>query len=96
MDGRVRERIEERERERKDFKRRGKKSVATVGRWESSLEEGRRKEKKRKRKINILLLLNWPDIRPAPNGAQKLQKIENIILRRNMKTVCRNSIRFAN
>ena len=46
-------------------------------------------EKKRKEslKINILLLLNWPDIRLAPNGAQKLQKIENIILRRNMKTV---------
>ena len=53
------------------------------------LEDGRRKEKKRKEslKINILLLLNWPDIRLAPNGAQKLQKIENIILRCNMKTV---------
>ena len=81
---RVRERIEERERE-EGFKKRGKVGGKNGG--GKSLEEGRRKEKKRKekiKKINILLLLNWPDIRPAPNGAQKLQKIENIILRCNM------------
>ena len=59
-----------------------------------------RREKKRKekeiKKNNTLVLLYWPKIRPVPNGAQKLQKIENIIWRRNMKTVSRNSIRFAN
>jgi len=71
--------------------------VMAVGRMEKSGEEG--KEKKRKRKINknnILFIFYWPNIRTAPNGAQKLQKIEHIILRRNMKTVCRHSIQFTN
>mgnify|MGYP006965868249 CR=1 FL=1 len=54
-----------------------------------------RRRKKRKR-LNKIIFNYWPKIRPAPNGAQKLEKIENIILRRNMKTICRNSIRFAN
>ena len=60
---------------------------------------GRREEEKKRKeslKINILILLNWPDIRLAPNDVQKFQKIENIIWRRKMKTVCRNSNRFAN
>jgi len=59
-------------------------------RWRSLREERRRKEKKRKRKIKKIIFyyyLYWPNIRPVPNGAQKLQKIENISLRHNMKMV---------
>jgi len=51
-------------------------------------EASGRKEKKRKRGIKKRIFyyyLYWPNIRPALNGAQKLQKIENIILRRNIK-----------
>ena len=69
-----------------------------VGDLSREMEKRKEKERKRKeiKKINILILLYWPKIRTAPNGAQKLQKLENISLRWNMKTVCRNSIRFAN
>ena len=96
--------MEELEREGgfKRFKRE-RKSLWRLGLrwWENFPEKGKReKEKKGKEKIknnnNILILLYWLNIRPAPNGAQKLQKLENIILRCKMKTVSRNSIRFAN
>jgi len=61
-------------------------------------EASGRKEKKRKREIKKLIFyysLYWPNIRPAPNGAQKLHKIENITLRGNMKLDSRNRLRFA-
>jgi len=51
--------------------------------------EGKEKKRKEKEKFinNKILIYYWSKIRSVLNGVQKLQKIENISLRRNMKTV---------
>ena len=59
--------------------------MACSGRKWKKGEESGRKEKKIIKKYFIISIL--AQIRLALNGAQKLQKIENIIPRRNMKTV---------
>ena len=77
-----------REREERILKKGGGYSMA-VGRGGGEAWR-RRKKRKEKKKIKILIYYYYyidPKIRPVPNGVQKLQKIENIILRRNMKTV---------
>ena len=58
--GRVRERLGERGK----FKEEGEKAVErTVRRWGKMLEERKRKERRRKIKKNIILiLLSWPEI----------------------------------
>ena len=56
----------------------------------------KRKKRKKRKRLNKIIFNYWPKIRLVPNEAQKLQKIENITLRRNMKTVCRNFVWFAN